>query len=78
MGHSMGGHGALTIALKNPDTFARPCRRSRPSSHPIAGPVGREGVFGRYLGDRTGQPWADYDATALVRRRHARLAGERS
>jgi S-formylglutathione hydrolase len=69
MGHSMGGHGALTIALKNPDTFAS-VSAFAPIVAPMQVPWG-EKAFGGYLGsDRA--TWADYDATALIRagRRH--------
>jgi len=69
MGHSMGGHGALTIALKNPDTFAS-VSAFAPIVAPMQVPWG-EKAFGRYLGsDRA--TWTDYDATALIRagRRH--------
>ena len=62
-GHSMGGHGALVCALKNPDKF-----RSVSAFAPIANPVNcpwGEGCFGAYLGgDR--ESWRDYDATCLV------------
>ena len=65
-GHSMGGHGALTIALKNPERF-----RSVSAFSPIVSamrcPWGEKALAG-YLGaDRAG--WSDYDATALVERR---------
>ena len=69
MGHSMGGHGALTIALRNPDTFAS-VSAFAPIVAPMQVPWG-EKAFGRYLGsDRA--TWVDYDATALIRagRRH--------
>jgi len=63
-GHSMGGHGALTIALRNPGRF-----RSVSAFAPIVAPAGvpwGEKAFSRYLGDdRT--TWQPYDATALVR-----------
>ncbi len=63
MGHSMGGHGALTIALKNPDTFTSVSAFS-PIVAPSQVPWG-EKAFTGYLGDdRTA--WAKYDATALV------------
>jgi len=70
MGHSMGGHGALTIALKNPDTFAS-VSAFAPIVAPMQVPWG-EKAFSGYLGtDRT--TWADYDATALIKagRRHS-------
>ncbi|MEG3165388.1 S-formylglutathione hydrolase [Sphingomonas sp. PB2P19] len=62
-GHSMGGHGALTIALRNPDRF-----RSVSAFAPIVSPLhcawGEKALSG-YLGtDRTA--WAAYDACALI------------
>ncbi|WP_293882956.1 S-formylglutathione hydrolase [Sphingomonas sp.] len=62
-GHSMGGHGALTIALRNPGRF-----RSVSAFAPIVAP-GRcpwgEKALGGYLGpDRAA--WRDYDAVALI------------
>ena len=62
-GHSMGGHGALTIALKHPERF-----RSVSAFAPIASPMrcawGEKALTG-YLGpDRT--TWRAYDATALL------------
>ncbi len=62
-GHSMGGHGALVVALKNPDKF-----RSVSAFAPIANPVNcpwGEGCFGAYLGEDR-ESWRDYDATCLV------------
>ncbi len=62
-GHSMGGHGALTIALKNPDRF-RSVSAFAPIVAPMSVPWGKKALAG-YLGaDENG--WADYDATALV------------
>jgi S-formylglutathione hydrolase len=63
MGHSMGGHGALTIALRNPGRF-----RSVSAFAPIASPMncawGHKALTG-YLGaDRVA--WRDYDACALI------------
>lgn len=62
-GHSMGGHGALVIALKNPGRY-----RSVSAFSPIVAPSQvswGEKAFGAYLGDdRTA--WRAYDATALV------------
>jgi S-formylglutathione hydrolase len=62
-GHSMGGHGALTIALKNPQRY---CSVSAfaPICHPTQSAWG-EKVFSRYLGDDKAQ-WQQYDATLLV------------
>ncbi|MET0981132.1 MAG: S-formylglutathione hydrolase [Telluria sp.] len=62
-GHSMGGHGALTIALRNPDLF-----RSVSAFAPIAAPTRcpwGEKAFSGYLGpDRAA--WRAHDATELV------------
>lgn len=68
MGHSMGGHGALTIGLKNPDTFQAISAFS-PIAHPIRAPWGQK-AFRGYLGDDE-KLWKGYDATELV------LAGKR-
>jgi S-formylglutathione hydrolase len=63
-GHSMGGHGALTIAFKNPDVY-RSCSAFAPISAPMRCPWGEKALAG-YLGaDRDG--WRDYDATALAK-----------
>lgn len=62
-GHSMGGHGALICALKNPDAY-----KSVSAFSPICNPVNCDwgkGCFTAYLGENTEQ-WNQYDATALV------------
>jgi S-formylglutathione hydrolase len=65
-GHSMGGHGALTLHLKKPDTYVSVSAFS-PIVAPTLVPWG-EKAFSAYLGDdRTG--WAAHDATELVKRR---------
>ena len=65
-GHSMGGHGALVCALRNPGQY-----RSVSALAPIAAPSHcpwGEKAFGGYLGpDRS--HWSEYDASELVRRR---------
>ncbi len=62
-GHSMGGHGALICALKNPGMY-----KSVSAFAPICNPVAcgwGEGCFGAYLGaDR--EQWQAWDATCLV------------
>jgi len=64
MGHSMGGHGALTIWLKNPDIFAS-ASAIAPICVPMQCPWG-EKAFTAYLGgDRPA--WANYDATELMK-----------
>ena len=62
-GHSMGGHGALTIALKNPDKY-RSVSAYAPISAPTQVPWGHKAFTG-YLGaDHSG--WNQYDACALL------------
>ncbi len=62
-GHSMGGHGALTMALRNPGRF-RSVSAFSPIVAPSQVPWG-EKAFSRYLGeDRTA--WRAYDAVALI------------
>lgn len=62
-GHSMGGHGALTVALRNPDRFAS-VSAFAPIASPMRCPWG-EKALGGYLGeDRTA--WRAYDACALI------------
>jgi S-formylglutathione hydrolase len=62
-GHSMGGHGALTLALRHPGMF-----RSVSAFAPIAAPTqclwGRN-AFSHYLGDDR-DAWAAHDASALM------------
>jgi S-formylglutathione hydrolase len=62
-GHSMGGHGALVVAMKNPGEWC-----SVSAFSPICNPVNcgwGEGCFGAYLGDDR-EAWKAYDATCLV------------
>ncbi len=62
-GHSMGGHGALTIALKNPETY-KSVSAFAPIVAPMQCPWG-EKAFTGYLGaDR--ESWREYDATELI------------
>ena len=63
-GHSMGGHGALVCALKNPDTFLS-VSAFAPISAPTRVPWG-EKAFAGYLGG-DGETWKAYDASELVR-----------
>ncbi len=63
MGHSMGGHGALTIALRNPGHF-RSASAFAPIVAPSQVPWGHK-ALGGYLGPDTAA-WADYDACALI------------
>ncbi len=66
-GHSMGGHGAITFALKNPDHF-KSCSAFSPITSPSVVPWG-EKAFTTYLGEDKSS-WAAYDATELVRSGH--------
>jgi S-formylglutathione hydrolase len=67
-GHSMGGHGALTLALRHPGVF-RSVSAFAPICAPSQCPWG-EKAFTGYLGaDRAA--WADHDATELMRRQPA-------
>ncbi len=62
-GHSMGGHGALTIGLRNPGRF-RAVSAFAPIASPMDCPWG-EKALSRYLGpDRAA--WRPYDACALI------------
>ena len=62
-GHSMGGHGALTLHFKHPDRYKSVSAFS-PIAAPSQVPWGQK-AFGAYLGDDK-QQWAQYDATELV------------
>jgi len=63
-GHSMGGHGALTLHLKNQKKF-KSCSAFSPIVAPSKVPWGQK-ALGNYLGDDQGN-WASYDATRLLR-----------
>ena len=64
-GHSMGGHGALTLALKNPDLYAS-VSAFAPVSAPTRVPWGKK-AFSGYLGPDESS-WREHDASELVRR----------
>lgn len=69
-GHSMGGHGALVLALRNPELYS-----SVSAFSPIANPVNcawGQKAFSAYLGaDR--RQWQAYDASALIAQASARV-----
>ncbi len=65
-GHSMGGHGALTVAMHHPDRF-RSVSAFAPIAHPTQSDWGRK-QFGAYLGADE-STWAAHDATLLMRDR---------
>ncbi|MEZ5709253.1 MAG: S-formylglutathione hydrolase [Blastomonas sp.] len=62
-GHSMGGHGALTIALRNPERFSS-VSAFAPIVSPLACPWGEKALAGYVGADRA--TWRDYDACALI------------
>jgi S-formylglutathione hydrolase len=62
-GHSMGGHGALTISLRNPGRY-RSTSAFAPIVSPLNCPWGHK-ALGGYLGPDQAA-WADYDACALI------------
>ena len=62
-GHSMGGHGALTIGLKNPNKY-KSLSAFSPICHPMDSPWGIK-AFRGYLGDDQ-QQWKQYDSCELM------------
>ncbi|KAL4538508.1 hypothetical protein Ndes2526B_g03191 [Nannochloris sp. 'desiccata'] len=64
-GHSMGGHGALTLALRNPASF-KSTSALAPICNPSKVPWGQK-AFRNYLGANE-EEWKQYDATELVSR----------
>ncbi|PVH28313.1 S-formylglutathione hydrolase [Pararhodobacter oceanensis] len=62
-GHSMGGHGALTIGLRNPERF-KSVSAFAPISAPTECPWGHK-ALGGYLGEDRAA-WAEYDACKLI------------
>lgn len=64
-GHSMGGHGALTLFLKNPGKY-----KSVSAFAPIANPVNcpwGEKAFSGYFGEDKKEQWKQHDATELIK-----------
>lgn len=62
-GHSMGGHGALTLALRHPGVF-KSVSAFAPIANPTHCPWGQK-AFAGYLGENQAE-WAQHDATALM------------
>ncbi|MEL7343499.1 MAG: S-formylglutathione hydrolase [Pseudomonadota bacterium] len=62
-GHSMGGHGALTLAMRRPERF-KSVSAFAPIANPVASDWGRK-QFAAYLGDDE-TVWADHDASCLM------------
>jgi S-formylglutathione hydrolase len=65
-GHSMGGHGALTCALRNPERY-KSVSAFAPIANPMLAPWGQK-AFKNYLGENR-DAWKEHDATELVARR---------
>ncbi len=63
-GHSMGGHGAITLALRNPGLY-RSLSAFAPIAHPSASDWGRK-QLSAYLGDDEAK-WAAHDSVLLLR-----------
>ena len=66
MGHSMGGHGALTLFLKHPGRY-RSVSAFAPIANPVRCPWGQK-AFGGYFGAADADAWKAHDATELVAR----------
>lgn len=69
-GHSMGGHGALTIALRNPGRY-RSVSAFSPIVAPTQVPWGKK-AFSAYLGEDE-ETWKQYDTVALLQNSVERL-----
>ena len=69
-GHSMGGHGALVIGLRNPERYQSISAFS-PICNPVNSPWGRK-AFTAYLGDDQ-QTWQQYDASLLMTQNKSKL-----
>jgi S-formylglutathione hydrolase len=67
-GHSMGGHGALSVALKNPDRYVSVSAFS-PIANPINSPWGQK-AFNAYLGADQSS-WKAYDSSVLMAQANA-------
>ncbi|MDG2089981.1 MAG: S-formylglutathione hydrolase [Gammaproteobacteria bacterium] len=70
MGHSMGGHGALTIVLKNPGSY-----KAVSAFAPICSPLNcawGEKALSNYIGNDQ-ELWADYDSCALIAKAQEKL-----
>jgi S-formylglutathione hydrolase len=71
-GHSMGGHGALVLALRNQDKF-KSVSAFAPIANPVQCPWGKK-AFSTYLGEDTAA-WAAYDASLLMQKATTPFAG---
>ncbi|MFD2179462.1 S-formylglutathione hydrolase [Veronia pacifica] len=69
-GHSMGGHGALTIALKNPEAY-KSVSAFAPIANPMNVPWGQK-AFTNYLGEDK-KSWEQYDSCELIKKAEGHL-----
>ncbi|ORT51189.1 S-formylglutathione hydrolase [Vibrio sp. qd031] len=69
-GHSMGGHGAITIGLKNPHRY-RSISAFSPICNPMNVPWGKK-AFSAYLGENL-ELWREYDSCELLKRAKSEL-----
>ncbi|GAM37926.1 hypothetical protein TCE0_033r08262 [Talaromyces pinophilus] len=65
-GHSMGGHGALTLFLRNPGKY-KSVSAFAPITNPINCPWGQK-AFKGYFGEDNQEKWKEHDATELVKK----------
>ena len=66
-GHSMGGHGALSLFLKNPGMY-KSCSAFAPITNPLKAPWG-EKAFKGYFGEKDWEEnGAEYDSTELIKK----------
>ncbi|WP_199610980.1 S-formylglutathione hydrolase [Flocculibacter collagenilyticus] len=65
-GHSMGGHGALICAIKNPNNYTS-VSAFAPIANPSQCPWGHK-AFGLYLGDKKAD-WTEYDSCELIKQK---------
>lgn len=70
-GHSMGGHGALVCALRNPEKYAS-ISAFEPICNPSESPWGTKAFSGYFGADR--QSWLSWDASALLARSTSELS----
>ncbi|PSK57770.1 S-formylglutathione hydrolase [Elsinoe australis] len=65
-GHSMGGHGALTLFLKNPGKY-KSVSAFAPIANPINCPWGQK-AFKGYFGEEQKEKWQEHDASELIKK----------
>lgn len=65
-GHSMGGHGALTLYLRHPGMY-KSCSAFAPIVNPTGCAWGKKAFTG-YLGEENKEAWKGHDATELIRK----------